>query len=321
MGVRLTGVFLAMVMLSMGLVLVVPHRAAAEVSGADSIGIVYYNTFESDFSFTWTSTDCIRGQLAFNGLTAAATNAVCGTVGQFTYSYLVADLAAGTYRLDLFDTTLGYSIYSRSWVTPGVTLSVGATQSSANVGDTVGVRATLALLPGGPDEYYTEGNLTVSTGQPISQNVYPDVMSAHYWSYYGLSNVPQYETFTMVVPMSFSTGGSESIVVSYWDPGYSASGTATVNVNDASATQANAAEQTAGTMTLIAIVALLLAVLGLIFGLLGFRAARSLKAGQVSPAMPPQAPPPAPAGIPYQVPPPAAPQSPEPRPPLPPPPT
>lgn len=267
-------------------------RAAAEVTGVDAIGIVNYNTFEVDYVFTWASTDCMQAQLDLNGLQEYVSPQYCGLFSGEPFSgYVYAAIATGIYTFVLRDVTLGSTAYTRSWTAPGVSFSAAVNRPSADVSETVGVQVTLALLSGGPDEYHTEGRLTVNASRALSMIVYPDLVGPHFATYYGIGDVPEYHSFTMTAPLSFGSAGEKTFEVAYWDPGLAASDSLSVNIT-----------APGSVISWPVYAALAVGSLGLVIGFIGFisvwRIRRQLRTPPTPIAGPPPSPPPSPLAVP-----------------------
>jgi len=228
--------WLAIAVTGIGLLFAIPRDVAAQTISADSVGYAYGLSFEADYSFTWSAYDCIEARLYFNSVLQASHDNGCAWSG-FGYGYLYTNLASGTYLLQLWSYFNNMQEYARSWVLPGTTLTAKLSQSTANTGDTVGVMATLGLSPTGPDLYYNIGTMTVSAGYDLSQQVVVEVLSPHYFSYFGSTPVPSLETYTSLTTLSFGSAGSKTISVTYSDLLQTASVTTSVTVTDPLATQ------------------------------------------------------------------------------------
>jgi hypothetical protein len=214
----------------------ISQRGRAQIGSADSVGFLSPFYFESDYVFTWVAYDCIEARLYYNAVLQTSESIGCYSGGTWV-GYLDAAPGSGTYQLQLWSTYYSVSEYSRSWTTPGFAMSVSASSSTANVGDTVGINAKLTLSVSGPDYFSDSGSLNVSAVSTVTQDVAFTIVSAHYLSYYGLAQSPLYGEVTFLVPISFGTAGTKSISVQYADPFGSASGSLSVTIADPRAAQ------------------------------------------------------------------------------------
>ncbi len=292
---RLAALSLSGLLLAVSFVVSSP-AAKAEVTNFAVVGYVAYGVFEADFRYTWSSLDCMEGQLYFNGSLVVTTGEFCPLYNGEPFSgYTFAKVASGGYRFDLYDTTAGQVIESHNWTTPGVVLSFAVNPSTANLSETVNVIATMTLLPSGPDGYYTQGTLTVDAGSPSVETVFPSVYSDLYWAYYDNPSIPEYTSFIMTVPISFSRAGSRTITESYWDPATNASSENTVTVTDSA--PITSLHESLTFMEYVALAALAVGIVGVVIGVLGLRSARKLRRELASLGAPPSrelGPPPSP---------------------------
>ncbi len=330
-------------LLSISLAPGVVQRASASIGSADAVGLLYTGVyFETDYLFTYTASDCLQASLSLNSVVQVSRNLGCNSTGTF-YGYLLAAPAAGTYTFSLVSTSTSAVEFTKSWVTPGFTMLVTASATSASVGDAVGINALFTLAPTGPDYLADTGVLGVSGNSTLLQDVYFTIASSHYLSFYGITSSPVYQVASILVPVSYGTGGTKTIGVAYLDPYTAATGSVTLAVSDPGAAQArnlqsqlNASQAAAATAssdasTALALMAVALAfgVVGTVLGALGFLSARKARRGLQAPTPstepptpPPQAPPPVepPQTLPPVAPPPATPppETPPPTTPLPP---
>lgn len=283
---RFVSLFLVAFVLAVAFVALTSPGAKAEVTNFGLVGYVAYGVFEADFHYTWSSIDCMDGRLYFNGTMVASTGEFCPIYSGEPFSgYTFASVSTGIYRFDLYDTTSGQVIQTHGWTTPGVSVTFSTNPSTTNISETVNVVATMTLLPSGPDGYYTQGTLTVDPGVPTVETVFPSVFSDRYWGYYGNPSVPQYSTFTMTVPVSFSSAGPRTIMESYWDPATNASSSSSVTVADSA--PITSLHQSLTTMEYLAVAALAIGIVGVVVGVIGLRTARKARQELASRVPPP----------------------------------
>ena len=315
---RLACASIVILLFAVGAILVLPQRTAAEVTGVGSVGFISDSRFEVDYAYTWASTDCIEGILYFNGGYLVSSGQYCGIIsGEPFQGYVFAPEMAGNFSFVLYDDTQARSLYSHAWTTPGVTVSFSLTRTTAAIGDTVGVAASLVLSPYGPDAYFTLGDLTVIAGTSISETLAAQLLGPGYWSYYGETPVPQYGTFRATIPVSFNSTGTKSISVSYSDPAVTKSGTLTTSITSAGAPVSDLS-QSVSLSQIVAFAGLAIAVVALVFAVVSLRSARGrsrtpIQAMVPSPPMAPYMAPSQPApqvSPPVHTPPPGPPQPP-----------